>query len=78
MKIADVADYNAVMKTLEIYCVEDCATNVEPVKKAFHEKAVMNGVARTVTYSDPSRTCMTCTSRSEARRMHSGMSMSLT
>lgn len=43
MRMADVEDYKAVVKTLEIYCVEGGAANIEGVKKAFHEKAVMNG-----------------------------------
>ena len=41
--MADVSEYKAVMKTLETYCVEGCAANVPGVKRAFHEKAVMNG-----------------------------------
>lgn len=36
-------EYRAVEETLNIYCREGCAANVAGVKKAFHEKAVMNG-----------------------------------
>lgn len=43
MRLAELADYKAVMKTLEIYCVEGCDANIDGVKRAFHEQAVMNG-----------------------------------
>lgn len=36
-------EFKAVEAALTIYCVEGAAANVEGVKKAFHEKAVMNG-----------------------------------
>lgn len=43
MKERNPAEYNAVEEVLNIYCREGAAANVEGVKKAFHEKAVMNG-----------------------------------
>ena len=44
-RYADIAEFKAVHKTLEIYCIEGCKANVPGVRKAFHEKAVMNGYA---------------------------------
>ncbi|OUO93740.1 nuclear transport factor 2 family protein [Cloacibacillus sp. An23] len=42
-RCAEPSDYEAVKAVLEIYCKEGAAANVPAVKKAFHEKAVMNG-----------------------------------
>lgn len=44
MKIANVDDFKAVYKVLEIYCIEGSAANTPILKsKVFHENAVMNG-----------------------------------
>lgn len=43
MDFRDPDEFKAVEAVLRVYCVEGCAANVEGVKKAFHEKAVMNG-----------------------------------
>jgi hypothetical protein len=42
---ADLSDYKAVYDVLFKYCNEGCVANIPEVKKAFHEKAVMNGYA---------------------------------
>lgn len=44
-KYANVEDYKAVYEVLYKYCDEGCVANIAEVKKAFHEKAVMNGYA---------------------------------
>ncbi|WP_165077615.1 MULTISPECIES: nuclear transport factor 2 family protein [unclassified Desulfovibrio] len=41
--MADLSEYKAIVRTLETYRVEGCAANVAGGKRAFHEKAVMNG-----------------------------------
>lgn len=43
MTSCDLEEYKAVEAALAIYCIEGAAANVEGVRKAFHEKAVMNG-----------------------------------
>ena len=37
------AEFKAVYRTLETYCIEGCNANIPEVSKVFHEKAVMNG-----------------------------------
>lgn len=43
MQYAELAEYQAVKAAVEIYCVHGATADVDAVKKAFHEKAVMNG-----------------------------------
>lgn len=43
MTSCDLEEYKAVEAALAIYCIEGAAANIEGVRKAFHEKAVMNG-----------------------------------
>ncbi len=43
-KHPDVAEHQAVYEALERYAVESGTANIDELKKAFHEKAVMNGV----------------------------------